>query len=127
MAESNELCSLTSSDGVFKKKNSEKQFELWNEIMEYQRSHPEKVYYIRSRFFTFTEKWSDEENWMFLDEYESREDFDKGMKTVKEDPEFAKLSDEFFPKWVFIIVAGSRTHEYWTEVEKLKVEPPPKK
>jgi nicotinamidase-related amidase len=107
--------------------NSKKQFELWNEIMEYQRSHPEKVFYIRSRFFTFTEKGSSEENWMFLDEYKNREDFDKGMKTVKEDPEFKKLSDEFFPKWDAIIVAGSRKHEFWTEVEKLKVEPPPKK
>ena len=38
------------------KEHSKKQFELWYEMMEYQRSHPEKVYYIRSRFFTFTEK-----------------------------------------------------------------------
>jgi len=71
------------------KKNSKKQFDLWREMMDYQRSHPEKVYYIRSRFFTFTEKGSSEENWMFLDEYERLEDFDKWMKTVREDPELA--------------------------------------
>jgi len=109
------------------KENSKKQFELWNEMMGYQRSHPEKVFYIRSRFFTSSEKGSSEENWMFLDEYKNREDFDKGMKTIKEDPEFQKLSDEFFPKWDAIIVTGSRKHEYWTEMEKLIVEPPPKK
>jgi hypothetical protein len=64
---------------------------------------------------------------MFLDEYKNREDFDKGMKTIKEEPEVTRLSDEFFPKWDAIIVAGSRKHEFWSEVEKLKVEPPPKK
>jgi hypothetical protein len=105
------------------KKNSEKQFELWREMMDYQKSHPEKVYYIRSRFFTSTEKGSSEENWMFLDEYENREDFDKGMKTMHEDSEFTKLSEEFFPKWDALIISGSKKREVWTEVEKLRVEP----
>jgi len=109
------------------KENSKKQFELWNEMMEYQRSHPEKVFYIRSRFFTFTEKGSSEENWMAIADYKNREDFDKGMKTMKEDPEFQKLSSEFFPKWDAIIVAGSRKHEYWTELERLKAESPSRK
>jgi hypothetical protein len=103
------------------KKNSEKQFELWREMMEYQRSHPEKVCYIRSRFFTFTEKGSSEENWMFLDEYENREDFDKWMNTVREDPELAKLANEFFPKWNALIIPKSRKTEVWTEVEELTV------
>jgi len=109
------------------KENSKKQFEIWREMMDYQRSHPEKVYYIKSRFFTFTEKGSSEESWMFLDEYKNREDFEKQMKTIKEDPEFIKLSDEFFPKWDALIIAGSRKHEFWTEMNKLKVEPPPQK
>jgi hypothetical protein len=109
------------------KKNSRKQFELWREMMDYQRSHPEKVFYIRSRFFTFTEKESSEENWMFLDEYENREDFDKWMKNAREDPELKKLMDEFFPRWDALIVPGSRKMEVWTEVEKLTVELPPKK
>jgi len=96
-------------------------------MMEYQRSHPEKVFYIRSRFFTFTEKGSSEENWMAIADYKNREDFDKGMKTMKEDPEFQKLLDEFFPKWDALIITGSRKHEYWTEIEKLRVEPTPPK
>jgi hypothetical protein len=96
-------------------------------MMDYQRSHPEKVFYIRSRFFTFAEKGSSEENWMFLDEYERREDFDKWMKTVHEDPELAKLANEFFTKWDALIIAKSRKTEVWTEVEELTVEPPPPK
>jgi hypothetical protein len=109
------------------KKDRKKQSELWREMMDYQRSHPEKVFYIRSRFFTFTEKGSSEENWMFLDEYENREDFDRWMKTVREDPELTKLMDEFFPKWDALIIPNSRKMEVWTEVEKLTVEPPPRK
>jgi ABC-type amino acid transport substrate-binding protein len=38
------------------------------------------------------------ESWMFLDEYERREDYDKWMKAVREDPELVKLMDEWFPK-----------------------------
>jgi hypothetical protein len=36
------------------KENSSKQFEVWREIMDYQKSPPEKVYHARSRFFTFS-------------------------------------------------------------------------
>jgi hypothetical protein len=109
------------------KKDSKKQFELWREMMEYQRSHPEKVFYVRSRFFTFTEKGSSEENWMFLDEYENRKDFDKWMKTVREDPELTRVADKFFPKWDALVIQGSKKSEVWTEVEQLGVEPAPRK
>ena len=49
------------------KENSSKQFEVWREMMDYQKTHPEKVYYTRSRFYTSTEERASEENWMFLD------------------------------------------------------------
>jgi len=104
------------------KENNSRQFQVWREMMNYQKSHPEKVYYTRSRFFTFTEEGSSEESWMFLDEYERREDYDKWMKTVREDPELMKLMNEWFPKWDALIVPGSRKGEVWSEVEKLRVE-----
>jgi hypothetical protein len=105
-----------------KKEDSAKQHEIWWEMMEYQKSHPEKVYYTRSRFFTYTDKESSEENWMFLDEYEDREGFDKWMKASNIDPELLKLGDEFFPKWNALIVPGSRKTEVWSEDEELRVE-----
>jgi hypothetical protein len=104
------------------KEKSKKQFEVWREMMDYQRAHPEKVYYNKSRFFTYTEKGSSEENWMFLDEYESRQDYDKWMKAVNEDPELIKLMKAWFPKWDALILSGSRKVEIWDEVEKLGVE-----
>ena len=91
--------------------------------MAWQRSHPEKFYYTRSRLFTFTEEGSSEEHWMFLDEYEEREDFDKQTKAVHEDPELAKvIKDECFPRYDAMIIPKSRKGEVWTEVEKLRVE-----
>ena len=103
------------------KENSSKQLEIWREMMDYQRSHPVKVYYARSRFYTSTEEGSSEENWMFLDEYEDRAGYAKWMKAVREDPELVKLMDEWFPRWDALIVPGSKKGEVWTEVEKLKV------
>jgi len=105
------------------RENHKKQFELWNVMLDYQRSHPEKFHYLRSRFYTMSEEGSSEEHWVFIDEYENREDFDKTMKTFNQDPELIKMSDEFFIKWDALIVPKSRTKgEVWTEVEKLKVE-----
>jgi hypothetical protein len=105
------------------KENSSKQFELWREMMGYQRSHPEKFHWAKSRFFTFTETDSSEENWMFLDEYEDRAAYDKTMKAMREDPEVAKLADEFFPKWDALIVPGSRKKgEVWAEVLRVELK-----
>ena len=104
------------------KENHAKQFEAWREMMDYQKAHPEKVYYTRSRFFTSTEEGSSEESWMFLDEYKRREDYDRWMRTANEDPELVKLTDEWFPKWKDLIVPGSRKVEVWDEVGDLRVE-----
>ena len=104
------------------KENSEKQFEFFREVMDWEDTHSEKVDYTRSRFYTFTEEGSSEENWMVLDEYDCREDYDKWMKTVREDPELVKLWDEWMPRWDRLIVPKSKKGEVWTELEKLRVE-----
>ena len=104
------------------KESHEKQFEFWREVLDYQRSHSEKFHYTRSRFYTMTEEGSSQERWMFIDEYDSREAYDKNMKTMHEDPEVVKLADEWFPKWDTLIVPKSRKGEVWTELEKLRVE-----
>jgi hypothetical protein len=109
------------------KESSRKHLEFWRWWMDwqrsYQKSHPEKALLTRSRLFRFTEEGSSEENWMFLDEYEAREDFDKQMKIMREDPEIAKVvKDEVFPRWDAVILPGSRKKgEVWTEVEALTV------
>jgi hypothetical protein len=69
-----------------------------------------------------TEEGSSEEHWIFIDEYDSREAYDKNMKAMHEDPEVVKLADEWFPKWDALIVPKTRKGEVWTELEKLRVE-----
>ena len=105
------------------KENSSRQLEIWQEMMDYQKAHPEKVFYTRSRLFTSSEEGSSEESWMFLDDYEHREDFDRWMTAVREDPDLVRLGDSFFPEWDAVIVPGSKQGEVWTEVESLRVEP----
>lgn len=90
------------------KENSQKQFELWREMLDYQRSHPEKFHYVRSRFYRMTEEDSSEEHWMAIDDYEKREDFDKTMKIFSEDPECIRMSEEFFGKCNPLIVSKSQ-------------------
>ena len=52
-----------------RKEDSRRHLEIWREMMDWQRAHPEKVAYTRSRFFTFSAEGSSEESWMFLDDY----------------------------------------------------------
>lgn len=105
------------------KENSTKQFEFRREVTDYQRSHPDKFHWTKSRFYTFTEEGSSEEHWMFLDEYDDREAYDKTMKTMREDPEVAKLADAWMPKWDDLIVPGSRKKgEVWTEVLRVELK-----
>jgi hypothetical protein len=105
------------------KENHEKQFEFWREVLDYQRSHSEIFHYTRSRFYTMTEEGSSEEHWMFLDEYDNREAYDRTMKTMHEDPEVAPIVDRWFPKWDAVIVLGSKKKgEIWTELRELRVE-----
>jgi hypothetical protein len=76
--------------------------------MDYQRAHPEKVPSTRSGFFTSSADESSEESWMYLDEYERREDYDRWMKAVREDPELMKLVEPWFSERDALIVPGSK-------------------
>jgi hypothetical protein len=102
------------------KESSGKMLDVWSDMMEYQRSHSRYFHYTRSRFFVHSARESSEEDWMFLDEYERREDYDKWMKFVRDDPEMIRLMSDFFPKWDALTVPGSKKSETWTEIEELR-------
>ena len=105
------------------KEKSKEQLEVWQEMINYQRAHPATVSLLRSRFFTHAEEGSSEENWMFLDEYSNREDFDNFVRKWDEDPELATLGEKLFSRWEAVMTPRSRVREYWTEVEELKSGP----
>lgn len=104
------------------KEQSARQVEVWQEMMDWQRAHPDKVFYTRSCFFTTHTEGTSEEAWMFLDEYQRPEDYEKWMRTVREDPDLLALMEGFFAKWNSLVVPGSKRGEVWTEVESLRVE-----
>jgi len=104
------------------KEQSARQVEVWQEMMDWQRAHPEKVFYTRSCFYTSSREGEAEEEWMFLDEYERPEDYERWMRAVREDPELPALMKPFFPNWDALVVPGSKRAEVWTEVESLRVE-----
>jgi hypothetical protein len=103
-----------------RKEDHDKVLDVWSKMMDYQRSHRKYFHYAKSRFFVHSGKELSEEDWMFLDEYERREDYDKWMKVVREDPEIIGLMDDFFPKWDPLIVPDSKKSETWTEIEGLR-------
>src|SRR4030042_3630684 len=86
------------------KEQSGRLLEVWSEMIDYQRAHPEKFLYTKSRFFTSSKEGASEEEWMFLDEYEHSEDYEKWMKAVREDPELVALMEPFFPEWNPLLV-----------------------
>lgn len=107
-----------------RKENSKKHLDLVQkqvaEALDYQRSHPEKFHYTRSRMFTLTEEGPTDETWMSIDEYEDREAYDKMMKAWEEDPELVKYNKEWKAQWDPMRVPDSLKAELWTE--RLRVE-----
>jgi hypothetical protein len=96
------------------KENSEKHLEMWREILDYQRSHPEKYLYSRSRILTLAEEEPSDESWMWIDEYEDRETYNKMMKAIDEDPEVVSKKKEWHSKWDPMRIPGSVKTEVWT-------------
>jgi hypothetical protein len=102
------------------KENSKKHLDLWSAALDYQRSHPEKFHYTMSRMFTLTEEGGTDETWMWIDEYENREAYDKMSKAWEEDQELAKYKKEHKAQWDPMRVPDSFKAELWTE--RLRVD-----
>jgi hypothetical protein len=87
---------------------------MWREILDYQRSHPEKFLYSRSRILTLAEEEPSEESWMWIDEYEDRETYDTMTKAIEEDPEVVRKKEEWHSIWDPMRIPGSVKTEVWT-------------
>jgi len=62
-----------------------------------------------------TEEGSSEEHWMFLDEYDNREAYDKMRNAIEQDPELVKMNIQRHSKWDPMRVPDSFKAELWTE------------
>ena len=61
--------------------------------MDYQRNNRNKFHYTRSRFFTLKTTDSDVETWMYIDEYEDQEAYNKTTKALQSDVEIAQIQE----------------------------------
>jgi len=79
--------------------NSKKHVEFWEEHSAYQRSHREKFHYKRSRILKMNDsETSREETWMWIDEYENQEAYDKMNKAFSDDPELSSIGNRPIPE-----------------------------
>jgi len=61
--------------------------------MDYQRNNRNKFHYTRSRFFTLKTTDSAVETWMYIDEYEDQEAYNKTTKALQSDVEIAQIQE----------------------------------
>jgi hypothetical protein len=91
---------------------SKQHIEFWEEHLAYQRNHRAKFHYLRSRILKRNEsERPGEEVWMWIDEYENQEAYDRMSKALRDDPELSKIM--ICPLHMF--VPGSHKTELWTE------------
>jgi len=107
--------------------NSKKHLEVWRAIMQHQRANRQRVPYKRSRFFTMVDSESSEEHWMYIDEYEDREAFDRMYKAAEDQPDLLYSDDpgkaaQMREEKRSLSVPGSSKKELWTEHPELAVD-----
>ncbi len=83
----------------------------------WQAAHPEAIYYSRTRNFFRKIEGTDEEEWIFIDEYDSEKAYQKSHQTLYSAPEYAEMKKIGYQKTKELMVPGSDpTHAVWQEV-----------
>ena len=95
---------------------SKQHIEFWEEHLAYQRNHRAKFHYLRSRILKRNEsERPGEEVWMWIDEYENHEAYDRMSKALHEDPELSGFRQQATLRLNALLVPESRKTEVWTE------------
>lgn len=112
---------IDSQQFTIRKQDHEKALALFSKILKYQQAHPEIYYYTRTRVF-FREDPNNSENefWMFMDEYDNREVYWEAlMNAATTNPESAS----HLAAWKALIVPPApEGHIVWTEAQELRVQ-----
>jgi len=74
---------------------------------DYQRKHPEKLFYRKTRTFFTSEEGSSEEIWFFIDEYDHLEAYEKAHEVYRTDPDALSKGASFRDALMSLIVPGS--------------------
>lgn len=96
--------------------NGKKHIVFWKEHMAFQRIHRERFSYKRSRVLRMSDpETPGEETWMWIDEYENQEAYDRMSKALHEDPELSNYRSQAHSRLDALFVPGSFKTEVWTE------------
>jgi hypothetical protein len=97
------------------KANSMKLEEMFRVLLTYVRSSRERYPQLRSAIYCSSIKAdASEEDWFWVEEYASREDYEAFYKALDDDNEFLEIHNKQFDFW-HLIVEGSFNHELYSE------------
>jgi hypothetical protein len=107
-----------------RKEFSKEHVEMWKDILREQKSHSDRFHYTSSRILQSAEEEADpkEETWMWIDEYEDREAYDRMCEAIEEDPEIGKLKMKWHSKWDPMRIPGSMKSGLWAVRVKVDLE-----
>lgn len=89
----------------------------------WQAAHPEAIYYSKTRNFCRKIEGTNEEEWIFIDEYDSLEDYEKSHETLYSDPAYEEMKREGYKHTMSLMVPGSNPeHSVWEEVPGTNME-----
>ncbi|GAB3930785.1 hypothetical protein GCM10011575_47490 [Microlunatus endophyticus] len=89
----------------------------------WQANHPEAIYYSKTRNFCRKIENSDEEEWIFIDEYDSVEAYTKSHEHLYGAEQYQEMQTEGYKRTMELMVPGSLTgHMVWEEVPGTNLE-----
>ena len=89
--------------------------------MAYQRTHRQKFSYKRSHVLSMSDSETPgEEIWMWIDEYENQEAYDRMYKALSDDPELSKYKQQAYSQADTVMVPESRKTALW--IERFRVD-----
>ena len=89
----------------------------------WQSNHPEAIYYAKTRNFCRKIENSDEEEWMFIDEYDTIDDYRKSHEQLYNGEEYQKIKAEGYKHTMEMMIPGSLTgHLVWETVPGTSME-----
>lgn len=89
----------------------------------WQANHPEAIYYSKTRNFVRKIEGTDEEEWIFIDEYDSEEAYEKSHEQLYNAAQYQEVKKEGYKRTMALMVPGSNPeHHVWEEVPGTNME-----
>lgn len=89
----------------------------------WQANHPEAIYHSLTRNFCRPIEGTDEEEWIFIDECDTREAYEESHRHLYDDPKYLEMQKEGYKHTFALMVPDSTPiHQVWEEVPGTHLE-----